>query len=151
VRRTEIDVLVQRLLSGVVATALTLATGASEGQSGEILKARLSSLPIDAVTAPKMGGSGSVSAALQGTTLIITGEFKDLGSPATVAHLHRARRGLRGPAAFDLTVTKAESGTIEGKLSLTPNQVGDLKRGWYYVQIHTDKNPEGQLRGWLLP
>ena len=122
---------IHRLRPGVVAIAIILAAVAPRAQSGETFKARLSSLPVDAVTAPAMTGSGSVTAALQATTLIITGEFKDLGSPATAAHLHRARMGLRGPVALNLTVTKADSGTIEGKLSLTASQVDDLKRGWY--------------------
>jgi hypothetical protein len=64
--------------------------------------------------------------------------------------VHRAPRGLRGPNVFDLTVTKATSGTVEGTVTLTNAQVEELRRGWYYVQIHTEKNADGQLRGWLL-
>ncbi len=135
----------------IVAIAFVLAPITPQTQSGDVFKARLSSLPVDAITAPGMAGSGSVTAALRGTTLVITGEFKGLGSPATVGHLHRARPGLRGPIAFELTLTKADTGTIEGRLPLNASQVSDVRRGWYYVQIHTERNPEGHLRGWLLP
>jgi CHRD domain-containing protein len=100
-----------------------------------------------------MKGSGKVVAELHGNALILTGEFKDVNSPVTAAHVHRAVKGLRGPAAFDVTVKKATvtGGTIEGKLTLSTSQITDLRRGWYYVKIHTEANPEGHLRGWLLP
>lgn len=130
--------------------AVLLATNVIVAQGGESFKGRLTSLPVDAVIAPTMTGSGSASATLQGTTLTITGEFKDLNSPATIAHVHRAPRGMRGPVAFPLTVTKAGAGTFEGKLTLSAAQIADLKKGWYYIQIHTEKNADGQLRGWLL-
>jgi hypothetical protein len=146
-----IDVVTNRLLTlAMVAATVLLTARIASGQGGETFKARLSALPVDAITAPTMTGSGSVTAELQGNTLVIKGEFKDMNSPATVAHIHRALKGLRGPNVFDLTVTKAASGTLEGRLTLTAAQVADLNRSWYYVQIHTEKNPEGQLRGWLL-
>ena len=39
---------------------------------------------------------------------------------------------------------------VAGALKLTNAQVEALKSGWYYVQIHTEVNPDGHLRGWLL-
>jgi hypothetical protein len=60
-------------------------------------------------------------------------------------------RGMRGPAVADLTVTKAPTGTISGNLNLTAPQVEALKAGRIYVQIDSEKGPEGHLWGWLLP
>jgi hypothetical protein len=57
---------------------------------------------------------------------------------------------MRGPNVFDLTVTRGTSGTIEGTLKLSPVQIEELGKGWYYVQLHTELNTAGQLRGWLL-
>src|SRR5262245_6070441 len=103
-----------RRLSALLAALVVFLAVAPTADSDATFRARLTSLPIDAINAADMTGSGSVSATLQSTTLLISGEYKGLGSPATVAHLHRARQGLRGPVAFQLTITKTESGTIEG-------------------------------------
>ena len=71
---------------------------------------------------------------------------------ATVAKLHESKmRGTRGPAIADLTITKAARGTISGNATLTAAQVDSLKAGKLYVQISSDKGPEGHLWGWLLP
>lgn len=141
----------KRGFTAVLVGAAMLWLGHSAGaQGGEKFKARLSPVPIENTTAATITGSGSISAVLTGTTLSITGTFAGLRTPATVAHLHNGPKGIRGPAAFDLTVTKATSGTISGTLSLSPAQVDDLKKGKFYVQIHSEKAPEGNLWGWLL-
>jgi hypothetical protein len=134
----------------ICGVAMAVPVVAATQQQSETFKGRLSPVPVNASTARTTLGAGSVTAMLAGNTLTITGTFDGLNSPATLAHLHRAPKGLRGPNVFDLIVTKAASGTVEGRLSLTTAQIEDLKRDWYYVQIHTEKNPEGHLRGWLL-
>ena len=128
-----------------------LSLGLSVGaQGGGTFKARLSPVPIDATMAANVAGSGSVTAVLTGAKLSITGTFEGLRSPATVAHVHSGRKGVRGPSVFDLTVTKATSGAIAGNLTLTREQVADLNAGKLYVQIHSEKAPDGNLWGWLL-
>jgi hypothetical protein len=80
--------------------------------------------------------------------------FKGRLSPATIAQLHKSPvRGVRGPVVFDLTVTKtdASSGTLNGAFDLTPLQAADLEKGRLYVQVHSEKAPDGNLWGWLLP
>ena len=137
------------MLSGVLLVAL-FAPPSLGAQQGDVYKGRFAAMPMTAVTAPTMQGGGAVSAVLKGNTLIVTGKFEGLNSPVTMAHVHRAPRGMRGPNLFNLTATKGTSGTIDGTLTLTPAQVEEVKKGWYYVQIHTEKNPEGHLRAWLL-
>jgi hypothetical protein len=36
-------------------------------------------------------------------------------------------------------------------VNLTPAQVTSLKEGKIYIQIHSEKGPEGHLWGFLLP
>ena len=132
-----------------VGTALWLA-GAGMAQDGTRFKARLSTVPVDAATARTTSGSGSVTAVLVGSSLFITGTFEGMSSPATTAHLHRARKGQRGPVAFTLSVANAASGVLGGSVELSGSQVQALKEGHYYVQIHTETNPEGEIRGWLF-
>jgi CHRD domain len=120
-------------------------------QSSETFKARLSPLPADARTRADLAGSGSASAVLTGTTLAITGSFEGLRGAATTASLHGAlAAGVRGPAIGELTISKATSGTITGSIELTPQQMTSLRKGGLYVQIHSEKAPDGVLWGWLL-
>jgi len=68
-----------------------------------------------------------------------------------VARLHRGlATGVRGSAFQDLTVSKATTGTITGSIDLTPEQVQSLKKGQLYIQIYSEKAPDGNLWGWLL-
>ena len=121
------------------------------GQSRETFNARLSPLPADARTRATLAGSGSVSAMLTGTKLAITGSFDGLLSPATSAGLHSAvTAGVRGPAIGELTISKAASGTITGSVELTPEQLTSLRKGGLYVQIQSEKAPDGVLWGWFL-
>lgn len=122
-----------------------------EGQSGETFKARLSAVPADARTRASLAGSGSVSAVLTGTNLMINGSFDGLLSAATSASLHSSvAAGVRGPAIGDLTISKAASGTISGSIELMPQQLTSLRKGGLYVQIQSEKAADGVLWGWLL-
>ena len=123
-------------------------------QQPKIYRARLSPVPIDVAMQATVAGRGSVTAVLTGTKLAVTGTFDGLKSPATIAQVHRSpARGVRGPNIADLAVarTDAASGTISGSLELTAIQVADLEKGRLYVQLHSEKAPDGNLWGWLLP
>ncbi len=135
-------------LLGVMLAGVALA---AFSQDGETFRTRLAPVPIDVTMQPRIAGSGSVTAVLASSRLTVNGTFEGLRSPATVAHIHRAPRGIPGPPVLDLTVTKAASGTLSGSLALTPVQVEDLRNGRLYVQLHSEGAPEGNLRGWLLP
>src|SRR5271155_403093 len=105
-------------------------------QSSETFKARLSPLPADARTRADLAGSGSAAAVLTGTKLTITGSFDGLRSAATAASLHSAvAAGVRGPGIGDLTISKSTSGTINGVIELSPEQLMRLRKGGLYVQI----------------
>jgi hypothetical protein len=121
-------------------------------QSAAVFKTRLSPIAMDATMRATVAGSGSVSGRLTGSRLVVTGSFEGLLSPATIAQVRRSPvTGVRGPAMFDLTVTKAASGTISGSFDPTPEQAEDLRKGRLYVQLHSEKAPDGNLWGWLLP
>jgi hypothetical protein len=128
---------------------LTIAPVLLVAQAAPVYRARLSPVPV-AAASPTITGGGSVTATLAGTKLTIAGAFEGLASAATFAKLHRGPKGVRGPAVFDLTVTAGTSGKITGALDLSPTQVEDLRRERFYVQLHSDKAPEGNLWGWLL-
>jgi hypothetical protein len=125
----------------------------AHAQAGKTYKARLSPMPVDGP--PMMAtiaGSGTVTAVLTGSKLTISGTFAGLKSPATVAKIHRAIKGVRGPAVIDLPApTSALEGQIAGSVDLTPSQVDDLGKERLYLQLDSDKAADGNLWGWLLP
>jgi len=136
------------MLNGI---AIVLAGLCVFAQGQETFKGRLSPVAMDATMKANVAGTGSVSAVLAGTKLTITGSFDGMRSPATVAQLHQGiATGVRGPAILDLTVAKATNGNVTGSFELTPEQIEGLKKGKLYVQIHSEKAPDGNLWGWLL-
>ena len=134
-----------------LATLLLLAL-ATQAQSPETFKTRLAPVALDAAMKSTIAGTGAATATLTGTKFIVNGTFEGLKSNATMAHIHQGSvPGVRGPKLLDLTVTKSMSGTFSGSFDLTPDQLEALKKGKWYVQIHSEKAPEGNLWGWLLP
>jgi hypothetical protein len=124
---------------------------AAAAQGTRTFTARLAPVPRDAAMMASITGGGSVSAVLTGTKLSITGSFDGLQTPATLARIHKgSKAGVRGDAVLDLQVSRGTSGTISGTFDLTPAQVADLEQGRLYVQIHSEKAPDGNLWGWLL-
>ena len=135
----------------VVALVLVWFTPLGSAQSQEKFKVRLSTVPMDGGMREAVAGSGSASAVLSGTKLTITGTFQGLHSAATAARVHSGpARGVRGPSLAELTVSKAMTGTVTGSLDLTREQVQSLQNGRLYVQISSEKAPDGNLWGWLL-
>src|SRR5438105_14258133 len=92
----------------VIGAACAWLALSAPAQGEELFKARLSTVPIDPAMRVNITGKGSLTAVLTGAKLTITGSFEGLRTPATVAHLHQGRvMGVRGPAVFDLVVSKA--------------------------------------------
>ena len=136
-------------LACLVATATYAAVPGA--QTVERFKDRLSRLPVDRATTSAVSGQGEVSAMLDGHELTITATFEGMSSSATVAHLHNAPRARPGPVAFTIEVPPTTTGKISNTITLTDTQREELRGGRYYLQIHTEGNPGGELRGWLLP
>lgn len=68
-----------------------------------------------------------------------------LSGDATAAHIH-------GPAAADATaapVIDFSASIAEGTGEITDEQIAELEGGMYYVNVHTEANPDGEIRGQL--
>ena len=94
----------------------------------------------------KAGASGTFRATLTGTTLKWTLTYTHLTGPAIAAHIHLGARGKNGIAVVALC------GPCKSPLSGSANSVTDdvaalMSKGGAYVNVHTDKNPEGEIRG----
>ena len=94
----------------------------------------------------RAGETGKFSATLTGTTLKWTLTWKNLTGPATQAHIHEGKRGISGNVLVALCPPGCKS-PLTGKAVLTPAQVKLLKSGGTYVNVHTAKNFNGEIRG----
>ena len=71
--------------------------------------------------------------------------YSGLSGPATAAHFHGpAEPGKNAGVAVPITNTASGS---EGSATLTDAQAADLTAGKYYVNIHTEANKGGEIRG----
>ena len=133
-----------------MAAAMTLWSSPVAAQT-RTFATRLSVVPLTIAMQETVAGRGTVTATLTGNTLALEGTFDGLRSPATAARLHIGPRAIRGPAVADLTVSRATSGTFKGTVMLTGPQREALEKMSLYVQINSEKAPEGNLWGWLFP
>ena len=125
--------------------------GAGAVAQTKTFTARLSIVPITLAMQKTVTGKGQATAVVSGEKLTIEGSFEGLQSPATIAQLHVGVRGVRGPSVASLTVTNATSGSIKGNVEVTRELRQALERNSVYIQIHSQKAPDGNLWGWLTP
>ncbi len=71
--------------------------------------------------------------------------FRQLTGNATAAHVHLAKRGRPGPVALALC-GPCRSGA-RGSLKAKAGVVQALLTGGSYVNVHTARNPAGEIRG----
>jgi hypothetical protein len=136
------------MASAAVAVAIWSAYPAAQART---FATRLSVMPLTVAMQETVAGQGSVTAVLTGNRLTVEGKFDGLRSPATTARVHLAPRAQRGEAIGDLTVSRATSGTVRGTIELNDRQRDALERLSLYVQVNSEKAPEGNLWGWLVP
>ena len=137
------------LLGGTLGGPALASSGRVSAQVGSF-RARLSPLPVSGRTVRTITGLGQVRATLDGNRLTVTGTYRGMSSSATAAHLHFGSPGRPGPLAQPLEVTTSPEGEVTGTAELTDQQVDALQTQSLYVQIHSEDNPAGELRGWIF-
>jgi hypothetical protein len=93
----------------------------------------------------KSGAAGKFTATVNGTTVTWKLTFSHLTGPATAAHIHAGKKGVPGAVIVPLCApcTSPASGTG----TVTAAQLSQMKSGGTYVNVHTDKNKNGEIRG----
>jgi hypothetical protein len=115
-------------------------------------------------------GRGTVTATYDSVTkrLAWNGSYSGLSGPATAAHIHGpAAAGTNARLVFWISdnIGQCSQGEcrsnsdnrarpftspFQGWATLTDAQATDLMAGMYYVNIHTDAYPRGEIRGQLV-
>jgi hypothetical protein len=93
---------------------------------------------------------GVFKATLSGSTLKWKLTYAKLTGPALAAHIHLGAKGKSGNVLIPLcgTAPACTSG-VHGSMPATAALKTDLKKHLLYVNVHTAKNPNGEIRGQL--
>jgi len=90
-------------------------------------------------------GAGAFTATLNGRTLTWRLTFARLTGRAVAAHIHLGPQGTAGPVAVPLC-GPCLSG-VHHTVKVAPKVRSALLAGTAYVNVHTAKNPAGEIRG----
>jgi len=134
-------------LLSVVAVVLAVAALASAGPSKEIMVgAKLDAM--QEVPHPKGAtGKGTFTADIVGTKLTWKLTFSGLTGPANAAHIHVGAKGKAGNVLVPLC-GPCKNGQ-KGTAKVSAMVVRDIEKGITYVNVHTAKNANGEIRGQL--
>lgn len=97
-------------------------------------------------------GTGTFTLNAQRTELAYEISASGLSGPVIEANFHKGAPGTNGTDAFDVTGDIVDTNgqiTASGVWPLQASDVTALLDGNIYFQIHTEQNPEGELRGQL--
>jgi CHRD domain len=128
------------------------APGEIRGQVAVVASVRTALTPRQEVPRPK--GSVNRARALLTATVTKSGTtgtlawrltYSRLTGPAAAAHVHIARRGVAGPVVVPLC-GPCRSGA-RGTANLRAPVLTALEAGRAYVNVHTRRNPAGEVRG----
>jgi mono/diheme cytochrome c family protein len=80
-----------------------------------------------------------------------TVDYTGLTGPATGAHIHGpATPAETAGVLINLQGGEESEGRLQGEADITPEQAAQLAEGLLYVNIHTEANRGGEIRGQLL-
>jgi hypothetical protein len=80
---------------------------------------------------------------------VLSGAVSYSDMTVTAAHIHKGEVGVSGDVVFPITVSPENPFTFTSP-ALTAEQEADLNAGRYYINLHSDTYPEGEIRGQLV-
>lgn len=138
--------LVSALALGAVA-ALVVSSLALGGRRAPIMiGAKLTAAEeVPAQVVKNTKAHGSFTGDITGKKLTFTLTFTGLTGPATAAHIHLAGMGKAGPVVVPLCGPCKSP--VKGTATLSASVLAALPKHNLYVNVHTAKNPAGEIRG----
>jgi len=144
---------ITKKVSLMAALALGLQANATHLGNQILLTARLNGAQqVPAITTNAVGVAAfSLNATRD--TMCMSMTVSGLSGAVTGAHIHAGAAGTAGAVLVDLDgglVGNSGTATITGA-NLIPALVSNYLRGLMYVNIHTAANPNGEIRGQIVP
>ena len=107
------------------------------------------------VPAVETPGMGMAELTYDPTTRVVTWTitYAGLSGPVTMGHFHGpAAKGTNAaPQVWLTTKGSPAENPIKGQATLTPEQAKDFLAGKWYVNLHTQAHPGGEIRGQVVP
>ena len=97
-----------------------------------------------------------VTTTATGTAMVTIGDDRSVkatvtatGMTATASHIHEGAAGANGPVIVPFTKTGDNAFAAPDGAKLTESQYASYKAGNIYVNVHSAKNPGGEIRAQL--
>jgi hypothetical protein len=148
------------MLFAIFTMLLTVSLGMAAGHGA--FKAKLSGKEVVPAVETKTKGEADFKLSKDGKELIYSLKVKDIEN-VTAAHIHSGMMGVNGGPVAGLFAGPKKEGKFSGELAkgtitekglvgpLAGKTIADLvemiKSGGAYVNVHTDKYPDGEVRG----
>ena len=128
-----------------LATTVVLAGPASAEKFKAMLDAK-SEVPANAST-----GTGTADIDYDAASKKLSWKltYTGLTGPAKAAHFHGPAEAGKN-AGVEVAIPGATASPAEGSATLTDAQAADLEAGKLYVNVHTEANPGGEIRGQVM-
>ena len=96
-------------------------------------------------------GTGQLTGTYDTATKVLTYDvtYSDLTGPASMAHFH-APAPTGKNSGVEIPITGSVASPIKGEKTLTDEQAKNLTGGMTYFNVHTAKNPKGEIRGQVM-
>lgn len=91
---------------------------------------------------------GWANLALLDNALFYNISVSGLSGPITAAHIHAGAAGVSGSPVHTITFT--DNMAFGAWSDLTSAQMSQLMDGDLYVNVHTEENPDGEIRGQIM-
>ena len=134
----------------VVVSAAALVVAGLAGGTSRAEKYKLSAKLTAGQEVPKpkgaTGATGTFTGTLVGRKLTWRVTYKGLTGKAMQAHIHLGRPGKSGNVLVPLCPPGCRSG-MHGTKTVSAAIVKAIEKGGTYVNVHTAKNPAGEIRG----
>ena len=134
--------------------------GVGLGSAAILLAGCASVYPGKSVTVTLSGGEEvpPVSTAASGSGIItvapdfsVSGVVNVAGISPFAGHIHIGARGKNGPIAVGLAKTRENEWSVPAGASLNDAQYRAFYAGELYINLHTEANKGGEIRGQLQP
>jgi hypothetical protein len=135
----------------LAATALVVVGAAAAGSAKSIYTYKAKMVAASAIPKPKAPASarglftGTVTEGGTSRTLTWKLTFSRLSGKAVAAHIHRGKTGIAGAVVLPLCGPCTSGQT--GRVTISKDVADTLEGGRAYVNVHTTKNPAGEIRG----
>jgi len=127
--------------------AVFVAMGAGMASAVDVTVTLSGSQEVPPVTTSATG-SGKITVAADQS---ISGSIKTTGIKGTAAHIHMAAPGANGPVIVPLTKDGDDGWAVGPGAKLQDAHYQAFKDGNLYVNVHTDANKGGEIRGQIKP